>query len=779
MLQNLAFRKEKYKMKKILTPLFFIHIAASLLGQDAYIKGKISDSKTQETLVGANVVVDDTTGTVTDINGNYFFKVSEGKHKVEFKSLEFKSLLMMIDIKANDTLSNDVVLVGDSKQLGIVVVSAGKFEQNLSEVTVSMEVLKPSLIENKSIQSIETAVDQVPGVNVIDGQANIRGGAGFSYGAGSRVLVMVDEMPMLTADAGDVKWTFLPVENCEQIEVIKGASSALFGSSAMNGVINFRTGYAKNEPETKIHFYGGYYDNPRRKEMIWWQDGNPTYSGMNFYHAQKIKQFDIVIGGNLYNDEGYRYLETEQRYRVNTNLRYRFKGKLQGLQVGLNVNTIRTKGGLFLTWDNDSTGALRPSGGDLSHYTTYRTNVDPFITYFTKHNAKHTLRGRFFRTINKNNTDQESTADVYYSEYQFQKRFEKGLTFTLGGVYNYNEIRSGALYGIHHSQNAAGFIQVDKKWKKLTVSFGARGEYFKLDSIDVERRVYAGRDSTNQIEDHSKVKPIFRAGLNYHLFKATYVRASIGQGYRFPSVAEKYIKTSASGLDIYPNDTLKPESGWSAEIGIKQAVRLGDWKGFIDLSGFWSEYKDMMEFKVGLYGPFVPPSYGFGFMSQNIGNTRIRGFELTLVGEGKIGPLGATVLAGYCYIDPVQTDFDFKRDSAFSTSHNNVLKYRYRRSGKADLELSYKKISMGMSMRANSFMENIDSYFVVFFPTMATYREKHNTGDQIFDYRVSYQMLKTAKISFIINNMFNREVMGRPMDIQPPRVYAVQLTVKF
>lgn len=766
-------------MKKILTPLFFVHITASLFGQDAYIKGKIADSKSKETLVGANVVVDDTTGTVTDINGNYFFKISEGKHKVEFKSLEFKSLLMMIDIKANDTLSNDIVLVGDPKQLGIVVVSAGKFEQNLSEVTVSMEVLKPSLIENKSIQSIETAVDQVPGVNVIDGQANIRGGAGFSYGAGSRVLVMVDEMPMLTADAGDVKWTFLPVENCEQIEVIKGASSALFGSSAMNGVINFRTGYAKNEPETKIHFYGGYYDNPRRKEIIWWQDGNPTYSGMNFYHAQKIKQFDIVIGGNLYNDEGYRYLETEQRYRVNTNLRYRFKGKLQGLQVGLNVNTIRTKGGLFLTWDNDSTGALRPGGGDLSHYTTYRTNVDPFITYFTKNNSKHTLRGRFFRTINKNNTDQESTADVYYSEYQFQKRFENGLTTTIGAVYNYNEIRSGALYGTHYSQNAAGFIQVDKKWKKLTVSFGARGEYFKLDSVDVERRVYAGRDSTNLLHPRSKVKPIFRAGLNYHLLKATYVRASVGQGYRFPSVAEKYIKTSASGLDIYPNDTLKPESGWSAEIGIKQAVRLGDWKGFIDLSGFWSEYKDMMEFKVGLYGPFVPPSYGFGFQAQNIGNTRIRGFELTLVGEGKIGPIGATVLAGYCYIDPVQTDFDFKRDSAYSTASSNVLKYRYRHSGKADLELSYKKIAMGMSMRANSFMENIDTYFVVFFPGMEEYRKKNNKGDQIFDCRVSYQMMKTAKISFIVNNMFNREVMGRPMDIQPPRVYAVQLTVKF
>jgi iron complex outermembrane receptor protein len=228
-------------MKKILTPLFFILISVSLLAQDAYLKGKVSDVKSKETIVGASVIVDNNTGTVTDVNGNYFFKTTVGKHKVEFKSLEFKSQVKMIELKANDTLSTDIILESDAKQLGIVVVSAGKFEQNLSEVTVSMEVLKPSLIENKSIQSVETAIDQVPGVNVIDGQANIRGGSGFSYGAGSRVLVMVDEMPMLTADAGDVKWSFLPIENCEQIEVIKGASSALFGSSAMNGVINFRT----------------------------------------------------------------------------------------------------------------------------------------------------------------------------------------------------------------------------------------------------------------------------------------------------------------------------------------------------------------------------------------------------------------------------------------------------------------------------------------------------------------------------------------------------------
>lgn len=768
-------------MKKIFTPLFFICVSISLQAQDAFLKGTLSDSKTKETIVGASVIVDDTTGTVTDINGNYFFKTTVGKHKIEFKSIDFKAQVLAVELNANDTLSNTIVLENDSKTLGIVVVSAGKFEQNLSEVTVSMEVLKPSLVESKSIQTIETAVDQVPGVNVIDGQANIRGGAGFSYGAGSRVLVMVDEMPMLTADAGDVKWTFLPVENCEQIEVIKGASSALFGSSAMNGVINFRTAYAKEEPETKISFYGGVYQRPKRDSMAWWWgDTNPTYSGVNFCHSQKIKQFDIVVAGNLYDDDGYRYLETEQRYRANANLRYRFKGKLQGLQVGVNANTIRTKGGLFLIWENADSGAYRPTGGDLSHYTTYRSNVDPFLTYYTTHDSKHTLRGRFFRTINKNNTDQESTADVYYSEYQFQKRFQKGLTATIGGVYNYNEVRSGPLYGNHYSNNSSLFIQLDQKWKRLNISLGAREEYFKTDSVSTEENLRIFPKLTGLNVARSKFKPVFRGGINYRVLKATNVRASYGQGFRFPTVAEKYIKTSASGLNIFPNDSLRPEYGWSAEIGIKQGLRLGQWRGYFDVAAYWTEYSRMMEFKFGNYDPTQPNPYDqLGFQSQNIGNTRISGIDISLMGGGKVGKVDVNTFVGYTYVDAIQTDFDYNRDSPHSTTHNALLKYRYNHTWKGDLELGYKKFTTGMGMRANSYMENIDAYFEVFFAGLADYRRKHRGGDWIFDYRLSYQITKTARLSFIVNNIFNREVMGRPMDIQPPRVVALQLTLKF
>ncbi len=764
-------------MKKILTLVFCLQFAANLIGQNGFIKGIISDSKNKETIVGGNVVVDDATGTVSDINGDYFFKTTAGKHKIEFKYVGFKSQIKNIEFKDNDTIALNIILEPDSKTLDIVVVSAGRFEQNLKEVTISMEVLKPSLIENKALVSIDKAVDQVPGVNVIDGQANIRGGSGFSYGAGSRVLLLVDEMPMLTADAGDVKWTALPIENCEQIEVIKGASSALFGSAAMNGVINFRTAYAKEEPETKINFMAGVYGNPKRKELIWWQDANPTYSSVNVTHLQKIGNLDLVVGANLFDDDGYKYLGTEQRYRVNTNLRYRFK-KIQGLQMGVNINRVSTKGGLFILWATPDS-AYYPKGLDVSNYTTFRTNIDPYINYVTKKNGRHSLRTRFFRTENLNNTNQQSRGDVYYSEYQYQKKFNNGLSWTAGTVFNYSEVHA-EMYGIHFSTNASFFTQFDKKFKKLTLSLGLRGEYFKTDTVETRENINWLFDASKPIAKQSKVKPVMRFGANYRIAEATYLRASFGQGFRFPSVAERFIRTSASGLEVYPNKGLMPESGWSSEIAVKQGVSLGAWKGFVDIAAFWTEYRNMMEFTFGLYGTSDQPFGGLGFQSQNIGNTRIRGAEISIMGEGKIGQVSVTTLLGYTYINPQQIDFDLAVDTIINNSaKTNILKYRYKHSGKADIQFDYKKVGLGISMRANSFMENVDGIFESsFFPGTKQYRAEHNKGDAIFDVRMSYQLQKNSKIAVVINNVLNREVMGRPADIFAPRTYVLQLTIK-
>ena len=142
-------------------------------------------------------------------------------------------------------------------------------------------------MKNKNTTNIQTAIEQVPGVTITDGQANIRGGSGWSYGAGTRVQVMVDDMPLISGDAGQAQWSLISTENINQVEVIKGASSALYGSSALNGVINIRTAYPSSEPETKVNFHHGFYDNAKRKSLIGGEVENKEFMVQISYIKEK------------------------------------------------------------------------------------------------------------------------------------------------------------------------------------------------------------------------------------------------------------------------------------------------------------------------------------------------------------------------------------------------------------------------------------------------------------------------------------------------------------
>jgi outer membrane receptor protein involved in Fe transport len=774
-------------VKYILTGAFFYtcQIYAQTLG---VVKGVVKDKSNNETLPGAIISLDKANGVSTDINGVYLLSAPQGTYKLECDLVGFTKFTKSISVKENDTLVVNIDLVNGNQLLDEVVISAGRFEQKLSDVTVSMEVIKPGLVENRNTQSLDLIMNQIPGVVVSDGQASIRGGSGYSYGAGTRVLMLVDEMPLISADAADIKWNYIPLENMEQIEVIKGAASALFGSSALNGVINMRTAYAKDKPQTSVTLFGGSYDAPRRNSLKWWKGTSQTQTGMNFSHAEKIGNLDLVLGGHVFNDEGFRYLEKEKRARFNANLRYNFK-KVPGLSVGLNTNMMETRGGLFFLWQS-ADSAYIPQGRTIQVFSNQRVNVDPFITYFSKGGGKYSLRSRYYLTNNTNDKNQGSRAELYYSEFQYQKRFQNNLTMTYGAVYMEQQVIADSLYGRHFGKNFAGYAQFDYKYKKLTASVGLRGEYYRIDTS------YTRGYLTSKI-NNLPFQPVFRAGLNYQALQYTFIRASFGQGYRFPTIAEKYVSTSVSALKVFPNPNIEPERGWSAEIGIKQGFKILNFKGFIDIAGFWTEYQNMVEFIFDVYGPktgqFFSDFQNIGFKSQNVGRARINGIDISVTGTGKLGPVNVTLLTGYTLTNPINPNFNPAIDTLGSDPTSNVLKYRNRHLYKNDIQFDYKKFSFGFSNRYYSFMENIDRRFVeplfkeygqgyselYILYGLKEYREKNNKGDWIHDIRLSYQVSKMLKASFIVNNVTNAEYSLRPGDIRPPRMFIGQLMLKF
>ncbi|MFT5919506.1 MAG: outer membrane receptor protein involved in Fe transport, partial [Granulosicoccus sp.] len=441
-------------MRKALLSITFIFFVFISFAQDTgTLSGVIKDADGGLTIIGASVVLesDKGRGAATDFDGKFQLILPVGSHNVLITSIGYAPQTKIVEIKAGETTALNLEMKIESKQLGTVVVSAGKFEQRMEDLTMSVSVIKPQILENRASTSAEDAIEQTPGLTILDSEPQMRGGSGYSFGAGSRVMLLVDDLPILSGDAGRPSWGFLPIENLEQIEVIKGASSVLYGSAALNGIINIRTAYPKDKPQTKINLFTGFYSAPGQENAQWrGTEELPIFSGINFFHSRKIGTWDLVFGGNAFIDNGFIGYERidpvqgdtiingdpvirsitrdslgnitdiqerdprkefQNRVRVNMNLRKRSK-KNSGLSYGVNVNAMYSRSTSTLLWLNSQEGLYRPFRGSITRTIQTSYNVDPFINYSGIKGARHALRGRMFHQNNDNDNNQANKATV-------------------------------------------------------------------------------------------------------------------------------------------------------------------------------------------------------------------------------------------------------------------------------------------------------------------------------------------------------------------------------
>ena len=782
-------------MKIRILTLFLIFIPIGLFSQ---ISGLVIDKSTNTPIVGAKIIATDGSKIISDFNGEFKLNCSAFPFQIKVSMSQYQD----IEIQVEKAGTLKIELLESIKNLGTIVVSAGRRQQAIEDVQVSMEIIRPQLIDNKGITDLEQAVDQSPGVYTMDGQVSIRGGGGFSYGAGSRVLVLWNGMPLLSGYAGDTQWNAIPMEQTAQIEVMKGAASVLYGSGALNGVISLIEKEPGIIPETKVKVQYGIYDNPARNSLKWWSR-SPMNQQIEAYHGQMFKKMGYTLSTTLFHNDGYKQGETEYRGRVSGSLFFKPR-KIQGLKAGLGYNYQYQKTGNFLIWESDSLG-YTPSGGadtsnsesTLTYNIGHRFFIDPYLKYIDKDNNRHNLKARIYSATNNNinNPQQGSGAVIYFSEYQFQKQFGNGISVTTGISNIYNVVAS-KLFGDHTSNNLAAYGQYEHKIGKLDVTVGVRLEYFEMDGKSGDTDFYFGND-TNDLSK-SPLYPVFRTGLHYELAKYTHLRASFGQGIRYPAVGERFIQTSVGALNIFSNPNLRPEIGWSAEIGIKQGLKIVSWKGMFDISAFVNQYSNMTEFSFGIFKPdsivslqLTDPSAidylpnWVGFQAQNAEEARITGLDFSFNSSGKLGNIEIISLIGYTYMNPISLNSDTLYTSNFSDPTSKMLKYRFKHLAKADVEASYKKISLGFSFRYNSFMSNIDRTFeddifgTYILPGLKEYRKKYNKGVFVIDFRLGYKLNDNFRIGLIANNIFNAEYSSRPGDIQAPRNFMAQLQMKF
>lgn len=747
--------------------LFGISLNMAIGQERGVVRGLVLDDASDNPMLAVNISADRRTGTSSEDNGKFVLDLSVGKHTIEFFYVGYEMVRKEVNVLAGDQNYLEIRLKVKSRMLDEVVVSAGKYEQKISDVTVSLEVIKPQQLSNQNIVSLDMILEKTSGISILDGQPSIRGGSGFSYGVGSRVMMLVDDLPMISADAGDIKWDYMPVENLNQIEVIKGASSVLYGSSALNGAINLRTRFPGNEPQTEVTLFGGVFMEPRRKEMVWW-DRNPVMGGVSASHLRKIGNLDLSVGGNYFKDEGYRTGDYSHRIRGNLGLRYRFK-KIDRLSVGISLSGMIMDQADFLLWQDADSGIYIQNPATVVPLTGHRYNIDPYIEYFTESGNKHSLKTRLYSVGNATLDEaRNSFSKLWYGEYRYLKKFGTRTNWTSGLSFTRNTILAN-LYEDHKSSNTSVFTQLDAQvFKRLKFSAGVRWE---LNSMNGE--FYYSL-------------PVLRAGLNYQAGKATFLRTSFGQGYRFPSVAEKYAATEFGGLHIFPNPDLEPEVGWSAELGVKQGFSLGSWMGYADLALFWTEYDNMIEYTFGAYPPDsveVPGIEDVGFKALNLGNARINGVEFTLNGMGAIGRAVLSFTGGYTFMNPVDPAIieEFGKDE----DESYVLNYRRRHLFKFDIEAKLWTLFAGVNIQFNSRMINVDEVFIdqtignLLQPGFPNYWYEDAGGYTRIDFRLGWNISQMFRINTILKNAFNVEYLGRPGDIGPPRNLTIQAKITF
>lgn len=797
-------------MKILVLVLIGLLCSLELLSQsEGTINGFVRDTKGNPIIDAAVIYKKDLTrGALANEHGFYEMKVPPGKAMLICRYSGMVTDTMTVIIVAGETLSRDIILREIVTEIEGVNVRVGKFDKPLEDQTVSMEIIRPEMIENKNTRSIETALDQTPGLNILDGEPQIRGGSGFTFGVGSKVAVIVDDMPMLSGDAGRPEWGFIPVENIHQIEVIKGASSVLSGSSALSGAIHIRTKYPGLKPLTKVNLYTGLYSKPSIEGADWWT-GTPLISGANFLHSRRVGNLDVVLGANVNYDHGYIgppitdslvYADTisnftekqmaSKRARFNFNLRYRAK-KYKGISFGLNGNVMVAQSNLAFAWLNDSSGLYQAYPGAVFLQNQFIFNLDPFLNVFTDTDGKHHFRMRLLYSNNEMTANQSNRSSTIYGDYMFKKSYKtlNGFDF-IGGLTStytssYANLYSGGGSPYNDILNISAYSQIEKKFQKtLNVSAGGRLEYFQLnDSI-------------------TAIKPVFRAGTSIKLYQETYLRTSYGQGYRFPTITERYIRTGVGNFGVFPNPDVLPESSWNAEVGIKQGIKLGKIMGYFDIAWFWQEYENTIEYLFGFWGdPVADPNQLFGFKFINTGKSRILGIDISFSGKAKIGKnVELTFMTGYNYIVPKTLNPDFiyavdelgrpySYNSTSLDSTSQILKYRFQHNVKGDFEITIKKkLSIGFSVKYFSEIVNMDGVIEEFeIATVGPYTQSirymdyfaaHRYGNWIFDARVSYNINERHKIAVISANITNRSYSLRPLKIETPRTIMLQYTYK-
>lgn len=212
------------------------------LAQNGEITGVVTDELSS--IPFANVYLNGTTlGTSSDEDGNYVIKnIPAGKYKLRATVVGYRNFSKNITISENEKISISVFMEASLEQLEETVVTGTLKAVSRSESPVPVEVYSPTFLKKNPTASIFEALQNVNGVRPqINCNVCNTGDIHINGLEGPYTLVLIDGMPIVSGLGTVYGLSGIPNSLIEQIEIVKGPASSLYGSEAVGGLINIIT----------------------------------------------------------------------------------------------------------------------------------------------------------------------------------------------------------------------------------------------------------------------------------------------------------------------------------------------------------------------------------------------------------------------------------------------------------------------------------------------------------------------------------------------------------
>jgi outer membrane receptor for ferrienterochelin and colicin len=715
----------------LLFTIGFFLINTPLSGQWT-LYGQVFDATSGEGLAYVNIRLDHTKlGTTSDQKGNFKIEgLTDDQYGIIFSMIGFQTIRMdQISSESDPILAE---MQPEIYQKDEVVVSASRKTQSLSLAPASVGLVTQSQLNESGIRSFDDAFHNINGIQVtrssgsnvqalsIRGASEVAGG-----GIGNRVLLLLDGRPAITPESGGALWNLVPLGAIDRVEVIKGAYSSLFGSSAMGGIVNVITKTPDTIAHTDVKLYYGFYNRaPAYADYDKFND----FHGVDLTHSSKLHKVSYVFNLAAKSNDGHREKTAFETYNGFGKILYAFSPnrnmQLSAMYSDINNDTPAT---WLSTTHSYTVAAYRKD--DTQHRREW--NADLQYTAFAQARIKYTTRFYYYSALSDfvfNGDPANDSTNVNLGKQYIDKekvnvdrlghatQIDVSLGdhhYLLGGIEIQSDFVDGkpdtVLYGRHKAWNIGAFIQdqimLDDRW---IITGGIRYDQYKIAHTFSEGNV------------NPKIAAV------YELTKRISFRGLLARAFRTPSIAERFTKfEQGGGLSFKPNPLLRAEKlTLSAEVGTKINIRD---KLKLDVALFYNHYKDLISYQIRSV-----PGQPLLFEVVNLNKAVMQGFEISL----DYAPFhGLHVLSGYTFLDA--------RDAS-ANRYNDVLPYKSKHTTYITLLTGYKNFRLSLQARSRSKIEEV---FI--------YPGSEPAGYVILSGKALYKLTPHLSVYFTVGNLNN------------------------